>query len=148
MTVKRSCSFMVGGRVDGSVRTILILAPVLFVLLVAVGCSETERAASGDTFQKISFDLSILDENGLYGPPDGRRILDYEFCIPKTVNCVEEVNAIDTTVVIHRSSPGRIGCSDREYLCIGNTYQKQYKKVLERLAELEYIERIDMCMLE
>ncbi len=98
--------------------------------------------------QKITFDLSQLDDAGLFGPPDGRRALDYEFCIPAKPSCLEEVAAIDSTVVVHRTSPGRIGCSGAEYLCIGSTHQIEFRQVLRALANLDYIERIDVCVYE
>ena len=34
------------------------------------------------TQQKITFDVTSLDQDGLYGPPNGKRALSYEFCIP------------------------------------------------------------------
>ena len=42
--------------------------------------------AGADSWHKITFDMSRLDKDGLYGPPNGKRALSYEFCIPKTEN--------------------------------------------------------------
>jgi hypothetical protein len=38
-----------------------------------------------DPWQKITFDISKLDEYGLYGPPGGKQALSYEFYIPDTM---------------------------------------------------------------
>jgi hypothetical protein len=97
---------------------------------------------------KITFDLDQLDEEGLRGPPDGRRALAYEFCIPNTPQHVAEVSAIDPTVECMPGSPGRIGCGADQALCIGSTHQEDYRGVLQRLAELEYVKRIDEAFFE
>jgi hypothetical protein len=89
-----------------------------------------------------------LDESGLYGPPDGKLALSYEFCIPDTVQNRTEVKRIDPTVKFFAQSPGRIGCRESENLCIGSTHQKDYRWVLQRLAELTYVQRIDECFFE
>src|SRR5678815_6022071 len=70
-----------------------------------------------DVSAKIHFDLAVFDDNGLYGPPDGLRSAAYEFCIPAQADLAAEVAAIDPTVQISASSPGRIGCGPDEYLC-------------------------------
>jgi hypothetical protein len=101
-----------------------------------------------DFKQKITFDISRLDEFGLYGPPEGKRALSYEFCIPDTVQNRTEVKKIDPTVKFFAQSPGRIGCRDSENLCIGSTHQKDYRWVLQRLAELMYVQRIDESFFE
>ena len=96
----------------------------------------------GDSLAKIHFDLTGFTEEGLYGPPDGLRALDYEFCIPADPALVDEVRAIDPTLSVFPDSPGRIGCGVDEYLCIGTTHQPDFRAVLLRLAELEYVQHI------
>ena len=98
--------------------------------------------------QKITFDISRLDESGLYGPPDGKRALSYEFCVPDTVQHRAEVKRIDPTVKFFAQSPGRIGCGESENLCIGSTHQEDFRGVLQRLAELTYVQRIDESFFE
>jgi len=98
--------------------------------------------------QKITFDISKLDESGLYGPPDGKRALSYEFCIPDTEQHRTEVKRIDPTVKFFAQSPGRIGCGKHENLCIGSTHQKDFRMILQRLAELTYVQRIDQSFFE
>ena len=119
----------------------------LALLLVAVpGCLP--RGRDQDDKAKITFDLDPLDEEGLRGPPDGRRALSYEFCIPNTPRHVAEVSAIDSTVQCMAGSPGRIGCGADQSLCIGSTHQEDFRGVLRQLAELEYVERIDEAFFE
>jgi hypothetical protein len=97
---------------------------------------------------KITFDISKLDKSGLYGSPDAKRALAYEFCIPDTVGNRTEVERIDPTVKFFAQSPERIGCKEHENLCIGSTHQKDFRRVLQRLAELTYVQRIDQSFFE
>lgn len=96
-----------------------------------------------DATRKIRFDLNQLDESGLYGPTDGKRSLSYEFCLPNNLATIETVQNIDPTLVIYLHSPGRVGCSDRELLAIGETHQPNYREVLLSLASLDTIDRIE-----
>ncbi len=107
-----------------------------------------QYSMAADPWQKITFDISKLDESGLYGPLDGKRALSYEFCIPDTVQNRTEVKRIDPTVKFFTESPGRIGCSKHESLCIGSTHQKGFRRVLKRLAGLTYVQRIDESFFE
>jgi hypothetical protein len=91
---------------------------------------------------KILFDLSEFNDDGLYGPPDGLRAAMYEFCIPARTDLAAEVASIDPTVQLYRGSPGRIGCTSDEYLCIGSTGQPGFREVLANLAQLDYVSRI------
>lgn len=98
--------------------------------------------------EKITFDLSNLDEQGLYGPPGGKRALSYEFCIPNAAEHKTEVEKIDSSVRFFSQSPGRIGCGDNAFLCIGSTHQEDFAKVLRKLAKLPYVKRIDQSYFE
>ena len=100
------------------------------------------------SLQKVTFDMSRLDQNGLYGPPNGKRSLSYEFCIPNTEEHKAEVKEIDSTIQCIAGSPGRIGCDGNECRCIGSTYQKDFKNVLQNLANLEYVKLINECFFE
>lgn len=92
---------------------------------------------------KIAFDLSRLSDEGLAGPADGLRALSYEFCIPSRAEAVATVERLDATIRIVAESPGRIGCGAYEALCIGHTHQPNWRAVLDSLADLEYVARID-----
>lgn len=98
---------------------------------------------SAEPTQKISFDLSGLSAEGLTGPETGQRSIGYEFCIPATADHLAEVTAIDPSVQYFPGSPGRIGCTPDQYLCIGNTHQSNWYEILLSLAGLDYVERID-----
>lgn len=109
------------------------------------------RAADGvqvNPRSKITFDLGHLDEQGLYGPPGGLRALHYEFCIPGNPAYEAEVRLIDSTINIFKTSPGRIGCTKEEYLCLGNTHQPNFRTVLLNLAQLPYVMRIDQAFFD
>jgi hypothetical protein len=121
-----------------------LAALAVLLLCASSGDPLADSAASGSkAMEKIRFDLSLLNDDGLYGPPDGLRALHYEFCIPAAESYVEQVRAIDPTVEVMRGSRGRIGCSEEQYLCVGSTHQPGFREVLARLAELPFIERIE-----
>ncbi len=106
-------------------------------VLLAFGPGVT--LAASDT---IGFDLNRLDSSGLYGPPDGRRALDYEYCIPEGQNYRDRVAAIDPSARFQSGSRGRIGCGPGQVLTLGNTHQSGYRQILLDLAELPFVELI------
>ena len=105
-------------------------------------------SACKDTVSKIGFDLNRLNSDGLQGPPDELRALDYEYCIPDRADALAQVKAIDPTVRAYFQSPGRIGCGEDELLCLGNTHQTGYREVLERLAGLHFVREIREAFFE
>ena len=122
----------------------------LILLAITACCCVLARGADEsppDAWKKVEIDLSKLDEDGLRGPPDGKVAVSYEFAIPNTDKCWAEVKKIDRTVQIMPGSRGRIGASKAECLCIGTT-DKDFRKVLKRLAELPYVKRIIECHFE
>ena len=122
-------------------------ATALMVLgLLLTGCSVF--SPSSVEMGKVRFDLEKLDSQGMYGQADGLLALSYEFCIPDNIDYVAEVMAIDPTVVVYKQSPGRIGCTDSEYLCIGNTATDSYLEVLQNLASLKYVKEIREAFFE
>jgi len=123
---------------------------LLSVLGLVSGCAMSKHAVAdtAGSGRKITFDLSKLNAQGLYGPPDGLRALDYEFCIPARQECIEEVRRIDPTLHVYQGSKGRIGCSRGEALCIGNTGQTNWREVLLKLAGLPYVKRIEQAYFE
>jgi hypothetical protein len=100
------------------------------------------------TLTKITFDLDLLNDDGLIGPPAGLRSVMYEFCVPDDSASTAEVRKIDSTIRIRATSPGRVGCSANQVLCIGETHQPGWRTVLEQLSMLEYIDRIDQSFAE
>ncbi|MEJ2548730.1 MAG: hypothetical protein P8125_13120 [Gemmatimonadota bacterium] len=96
----------------------------------------------------ISFELDRIGDDGLIGPPDGLRSVMYEFCIPADSASVAEVRAIDPSLELYPASPGRVTCSDEQILCIGSTHQDDWRTILERLAALDFVTRIDEAFWE
>jgi len=121
---------------------------VLMSLAVLAACGQVPEATGPDPLAKVTFDLDRLDDDGLFGPPDGRRAVSYEFCIPPSEECKELVSSIDPTVEIMCGSPGRIGCFPDECLCVGSTHQENFREVLRTIAELPYVEKIDETFFE
>jgi hypothetical protein len=118
----------------------------VFLLLLGLcgpGGADGPLAGAG----KITFDLSLLDATGLYGPADGRRALHYEFCIPDRAQAAAQVRALDASLRLQRAR-GRIGCSGAELLCVGSTHQRGYREVLAGLARLPFVERIEQAFFE
>ncbi len=130
------------GGASGRSRPAALLILCL-LSLPAVGGGDGPEAAAA----KIRFDLSVLGDSGLYGPTDGLRALDYEFCIPDRPDTVARVRSIDGSVRMHRAR-GRIGCVESELLCIGNTHQPGFREVLAALSRLPFVARIDQAFFE
>lgn len=120
------------------------IIPLAIILLLTACTSQKNNFTNKDeqAEQKIIFDLNILNEQGLYGPPDGLRILDYKFCIPKNEKYKIEIASIDSTIKFYDGT-GFNNCSKEEILCIGNTHQKNFRQVLIKLASLNYIKIIE-----
>jgi hypothetical protein len=132
-------------------KNLAVSVIVLFLFFSGIiSCSSQTRRLQyeEEALKKIHFDLDILNEEGLYGPPDGLVSLDYKFCIPLTYKTKEEVSQIDSTLAFHKGTGLKAGCSENEYLCIGNTHQKNYKDVLLELALLDYVKSIDQMFWE
>jgi hypothetical protein len=111
--------------------------------LIFTAIAVTPQTMRADSIRdKITFDLSGISPEGLIGNQQSLRSVDYEFCIPAQPDTRKEVKAIDPTIQFSRGR-GRIGCQNHQYLCIGETHQPEWKTVLLKLAELDYVKRID-----
>ena len=123
---------------------------LLLIILHVTFCSTQNQTtiSEEEALKKISFDLNSLNEDGLYGEPAGLVSLDYKFCIPMNDDNKNEVMKIDTTINFHNGTGMKDGCSKDEYLCIGNTRQKDFKQVLINLASLGYVEKIKQMFWE
>jgi hypothetical protein len=131
---------------DTRTRFLLFLLALLWTL--AAGCAGRGTDTRGEALEKIAFDLSQFNADGLRGPPDGLRALHYEFCIPADQQVADEVMAIDSTVQVFVEEKGRIRCSGEEFLCLGNTHQKNFEEVLLSLAALPYVRTIEETFFE
>lgn len=115
-----------------------------------VGCSTLtqEVPTPSHDITKIRFSLDPIRSDGLRGPSDGLTSVAYEFCVPTNETIYEEIRRVDPSVKFYKSSPGRIGCSKQETLCIGETHQSGWKKKLLTLSALPYIDEIRECYFE
>jgi hypothetical protein len=118
-----------------------VWAGLLAGLAAASGCADAQRADPGPA-EKVRFDLAAIGADGLEGPPDGRRAVDYEFCVPAEEAVVAEVKRIDPTAQAHPGVRGRSGCRRGQVLVMGNTHHDRWRESLERLASLRYVQRI------
>ena len=134
------------------IRFLLSVRPVyqfwgllIWMLFIQVSPSKmlSEDFTTNPILDKITFDISEISADGLIGPVDGLRYLSYEFCIPANEQAVETIQTIDSTINIYRQSPGRINCQNNQYLCVGETHNKQWKEILLSIAKLDYVERIE-----
>jgi hypothetical protein len=98
--------------------------------------------------RKIRFELDQLDESGLLGPDDGKRALSYEFCVPDLPDYLAEVARIDSSAQGQPGGRGRIGCGDGESLFVSDTHRPDFRTVLQQLAKLPYIRRIEQAFFE
>ena len=121
------------------------------LLLLAAACSTTGDRATSPTptaARKIKFRLDDIRPDGLRGPPAGLVSVAYEFCAPNREDVLHELKQIDPALRFHRGSPGRIGCSKTQTLCIGETHQPRWREILHSLASLDYISEIRRCHFE
>lgn len=98
-------------------------------------------------WKKVGIDFKSIDDQGLMGPEGGKVAVSYEFCIPKDEKLWKKVSGIDRTAE-RSDAPGRIQCSDGQWLIVGNTHQGNYKRVLYELAALPEVVRIQQAFFE
>jgi hypothetical protein len=127
-------------------RQQLVALTAALVLAPIAGWGQPESLKTGQAV--VGFDQFQLDADGLIGADDGKRAIDYEYCIPDTASAEAEVRAIDPTARILAGSRGRVGCVQGQVLVLGTTHQPDFLKVLGRLAELSYVQRIEQAYFE
>ncbi len=115
---------------------------MIFWLVFSLIITNSQQVKSENPINKIMFDLSAISSEGLIGNQNSLRSVGYEFCIPAQSAILKQVQAIDPTVQYSRSR-GRIGCQKNQYLCIGHTHQKDWQAILLKLAELDFVKKID-----
>lgn len=103
----------------------------------------TQTPDNPAAWKKIHLDFQRIDANGLAGRPDGKVAVNYEFCIPAGKQYWKTVHSIDSTTVLQKASKGRVGCTETQWLVIGNTHQPNHLKVLYDLAKQPFISRIE-----
>lgn len=96
-----------------------------------------------DPLTKITIKLDDFNYEGYRKSPDGgTHTINYEFCIPANDSIFSYVSSIDKTLGLYKTSKGRSGCSDKEWLCIGSSLQPGFKNTIIKLAGLSYIRKI------
>ena len=116
--------------------SVLILLTFFFVNCNILKSKEVKTAES-----KMSFTFSKLDKNGLIKKRGTS--LAYEFCIPNKEEYLDKIKSIDESIAIYKSSTGRIGCSKDEILCIGETSNRDFKRILTEIGNLNYVKSIN-----
>lgn len=120
-----------------------------FLLFIPFQSASSQQNLTSElTSNKITFELSVISADGLVGASDSLRASDYEFCILGDGQLLGEILAIDPNIQSYPHSRGRIGCNHEQYLCIGNTHNPRWKSVLQSIARLDYVERIDQTYWE
>jgi hypothetical protein len=108
-----------------------------------IDAEEISLSEPIDPASKIMLKLEDFNDEGLRERPKGEfSSTSYEFCIPASDEAAAEVMAIDPTAGILKTSKGRSGCSDKEWLVISSTRQSNFKKVILKLASLSYVRKI------
>lgn len=116
--------------------------------IILLGALLLVSACNTQPQKKIAFDISLLDEQGLIGPDDGKRALDYEYCIPARQYAAALVYSIDPTTRLYPATTGRVECDRQSWVAMGNTHQHDAREVLLRLAGLRFVERIEPAWFE
>lgn len=124
----------------------LKLSLVAILIITIASCSLFKSKAFKQAESKMNFEFSKLDKNGLIKKRGSS--LAYEFCIPNNETYLDKIKEIDESISIYKSGSGRIGCSNNEILCIGETHNKDYKRILTQIAELEYVKSINESFFE
>ena len=115
----------------------------IFLIISFFSSFPTLHAQNKPDTSKIAFSLKDFTEDGMRINATKREgYINYEFCIPGNDETLKEVMSIDSTVGAYKTSKGRSGCSDSEWLCIGSSHQKNFKRVILELTKLNYTRKI------
>ena len=125
---------------------LLKLLSALLILILVMNCSVFKSKEQKKAETKMNFSFSKIDKNGLIKKRGTS--LSYEFCIPNKTEYIDEIHRIDESIGTYKSSKGRIGCGANEILCIGETADKDYKKILIALTNLNYVKQINESFFE
>jgi hypothetical protein len=136
-----------------SVPKRIIVSVALCATILAIGwwgwrTFDNSRKSTACNPDKITLQLDERGPTGHMLSQDASIAVDYEFCIPYSDQPLREIHQIDPTITCQNGPSGRIGCTDDEYLCIGNTSLKDARDVLCRLSLLDAIERIEQTFWE
>ncbi|HJW28885.1 MAG TPA: hypothetical protein VJ508_06495 [Saprospiraceae bacterium] len=112
---------------------------IFLLLLLIASVIACKSPIAYKNLRKIELDTTHIDAHGLnYGEAP----VDYEFCIPALATSEKRILSIEPKTRILKLSKGRVGCSDRQWLCIVTTHDDQWRKKLYSIASLSYVNRI------
>lgn len=120
----------------------LKLSLLFAVMVLLCGCKTHPIPENPNAWQKIKIDFRQLDAEGLAGQAKGKVAMNYEFCIPNDPKSWKEVQKTDPTAR-RNEGKGRVVCKSTEILVIGSSHQKNYQRVLFKLASLPYVRSIE-----
>lgn len=112
------------------------------MLVAAVVMASACVAPPPTGLEKIRFDLNRIDAAGFEGPPDGKREVAYQFCIPNTLERRVEILELDPTAHFESEVAGRAGCTTDEILVHARTGAPHWRGRLEAVAALPYVKSI------
>lgn len=125
---------------------------LFFFLIILFSCNAAKNEGINTVQEycntnKIKFKLTIFDKNGLIGDENNKVALDYEFCVPNTSEILKTINEIDSNIKPLRGK-GRTKCAENHIVMIGNSYNKDIKKILCKLSQLDYVTEINQVFWE
>ena len=125
---------------------------VIILLNIVFSCTSSKNKSVSENIEncnldKIKFKLSVFDKNGLTGDGNNKVALDFEFCVPNKPEILKTINEIDSSIKPIKGK-GRTKCNNDAILLIGNSYNKDIKKILCKLSQLEYITEINQVYWE
>lgn len=125
---------------------------LIILLNIVFSCTSSKNKSVSENIEncnldKIKFKLSIFDKNGLTSDENNKVALDYEFCVPNTPEILTKISEIDSSIKPIKGK-GRTKCTDNAILLTGNSYNKDIKKILCNLSQLEYITEINQVFWE
>jgi hypothetical protein len=128
-------------------HTCMNRACILALMVVLYACTAQRPPENPDAWKKIKLDFKEINAEGLSGPPKGKVAVNYEFCIPAEEKYWRQVRKTDSSAR-KNTGKGRVGCTEKQWLVIGSTHQKNYQRILFQLASLPYVEQIQQTYWE
>ena len=117
----------------------------IVALFVLLSCNASKNQLTNCNLKKITFNIKHFDERGLYG--DEKTAVDYEFCVPNNTETLKTISEIDSSIK-PLNGKGRTKCKENHIIMIGNSYNKDIKKILCELSQLDYITEINQVFWE
>lgn len=118
----------------------------MLLVVLLLSCSSAKKRTTDNMNEncntnKIKFKLTLFDKNGLTGDENNKVALDYEFCVPNKLEILNTIKEIDSSIK-PLNGKGRTKCAENHIIMIGNSYNKDIKKILCNLSQLECITEI------